>query len=169
MARGIVCLGAALVACSSAYAADYPERPVRIIVPFPAGSGTDMLARFIGTKLVDRLGKPVVVDNRPGANGIIATDLTAHAAPDGYTLQFMSVSHTMNAAVYSKLPFDPVKSFTPIMRLASGPLVLVANPAFPASGVKGLIDLARAKPDTISYAVSGTGGINHFAGALFSR
>ena len=169
MARGIVCLGATLVACSSAYAADYPERPVRIIVPFPAGSGTDMLARFIGTKLVDRLGKPVVVDNRPGANGIIATDLTAHAAPDGYTLQFMSVSHTMNAAVYSKLPFDPVKSFTPIMRLASGPLVLVANPAFPASGVKGLIDLARAKPDTVTYAVSGTGGVNHFAGALFSR
>lgn len=169
MTRGISCLAVALVACSSVYAADYPEKPVRIIVPFPAGSGTDMLARFVGTKLVDRLGKPVVVDNRPGANGIIATDLTAHAAPDGYTLQFMSVSHTMNAGVYSSLPFDPVKSFTPIMRLASGPLVLVANPAFPASGVKGLIDLARAKPDTVTYAVSGTGGINHFAGALFSR
>ncbi len=128
-----------------------------------------MLARFIGAKLTERLNKQIVVDNRPGANGIIATDLTAHAAPDGYTLQFMSISHTMNAAVYQKLPFDPVKSFTPVMTLAAGPLVLVANPAFPANGVRGLIDLARAKPNTITYAVSGTGGINHFAGALFSR
>jgi tripartite-type tricarboxylate transporter receptor subunit TctC len=152
-----------------AAAPDYPARPVRIIVGFPAGSGTDMLARFIGAKLTERLNKQIVVDNRPGANGIIATDLTAHAAPDGYTLQFMSISHTMNAAVYQKLPFDPVKSFTPVMTLAAGPLVLVANPAFPANGVRGLIDLARAKPNTITYAVSGTGGINHFAGALFSR
>ena len=148
---------------------DYPARPVRIIVGFPAGSGTDMLARFIGGRLTERLGRQIVVDNRPGANGIIATDLTAHAAPDGYTLQFMSISHTMNAAVYGKLPFDPVKSFTPVMTLAAGPLVLVASPAFPAGGVQGLIDLARAKPNTITYAVSGTGGINHFAGALFSR
>jgi tripartite-type tricarboxylate transporter receptor subunit TctC len=152
-----------------ATAPDYPARPIRIIVGFPVGSGTDMLARFIGAKLTERLNKQIVVDNRPGANGIIATDLTAHAAPDGYTLQFMSISHTMNAAVYQKLPFDPVKSFTPVMTLAAGPLVLVANPAFPANGVRGLIDLARARPDTVTYAVSGTGGINHFAGALFSR
>jgi tripartite-type tricarboxylate transporter receptor subunit TctC len=176
-ARDALCAAAALALGAPTYAASpsagsgqaYPERPIRIIVGFPAGSGTDMLARFVGTKLTDRIGKPVVVDNRPGANGIIATDLAAQAAPDGYTLQFMSVSHTMNAAVYSKLPFDPVKSFTPVMMLANGPLVLVANPAFPAGGVKGLIELARAKPDTVTYAVSGTGGINHFAGALFSR
>ena len=150
-------------------AADYPTRPVRIIVGFPAGSGTDMLARFVGAKLTDRVGKQIVVDNRPGANGIIAAELTARALPDGHTLQFMSISHTMNAAVYQKLPYDTVRSFTPVMTLATGPLVLVANPAFPASGVQGLIDLARAKPNTVTYAVSGTGGINHFAGALFSR
>ncbi len=150
-------------------AADYPTRPVRIIVGFPAGSGTDMLARFVGTKLTDRLGKQIVVDNRPGANGIIAAELTARALPDGHTLQFMSISHTMNAAVYQKLPYDTVRSFTPVMTLATGPLVLVANPNFPANGVQGLIDLARAKPNTITYAVSGTGGINHFAGAMFSR
>ena len=110
-----------------------------------------------------------MVDNRSGANGIIAAEATARAAPDGYTLMFMSVSHTMNAAVYAKLPFDPVKSFTPVTMLASGPLVLVANPAFPAGSVKALVDLARAKPGTITYAISGTGGINHFAGALFAR
>jgi tripartite-type tricarboxylate transporter receptor subunit TctC len=146
----------------------YPTRPVRVIVGFPPGSGTDMLARFIGSKLTERLRQQVVVDNRPGANGIIAAELVAKAAPDGHTLFAMSSSHTMNAAVY-KLPFDAAKSFTPVMQLAAGPLVLVANTAFPANNVKGLIDLATAKPNTITYAVSGTGGVNHFAGALFAR
>ena len=149
-------------------AAGYPSRPIRIIVGFPPGSGTDILARFMGAKLTERLGQQVVVDNRSGANGIIAAELTAKAAPDGHTLQFMSTSHTMNAAVY-KLPFDAVKSFTAVGMLASGALVLVTHPSFPATTVKGLIDLAKAKPNTISYAVSGTGGINHFAGASFSR
>ncbi len=146
----------------------YPTRPVRVIVGFPPGSGTDMIARFTGNKLTERLGQQVVVDNRPGANGIIAAELVAKAAPDGHTLLAMSISHTMNAAVY-KLPFDAVKSFTPITQLGAGPLVLVANSAFPASSVKGLIELANAKPNTITYAISGTGGINHFAGGLFSR
>jgi len=146
----------------------YPTRPVRIIVGFPPGSGTDMIARLIGNKLTERVGQQVVVDNRPGANGIIAAELVSKAAPDGHTLLAMSISHTMNAAVY-KLPFDAVKSFTPVTQLGAGPLVLVANSAFPANHVKGLIDLAIAKPNTITYAVSGTGGINHFAGGLFSR
>jgi len=147
----------------------YPVRPVRIIVGNPAGSGTDMLARFVGGKLTERVGQQIVVDNRPGANGIIGAEFTARAAPDGHTLMFMSTSHTMNAAAYAKLPFDPVKSFTPVMMLASGPLVLVTHPAFPAGSVKALIELAAAKPNTITYAVSGTGGINHFAGAMFAR
>ena len=146
----------------------YPVRPVRVIVGFPAGSGTDMIARFTGNKLTERLGQQVVIDNRPGANGIIAAELVSKAAPDGHTLLAMSISHTMNAAVY-KLPFDALKSFTPITPLAAGPLVLVANNVFPANHVKGLIDLATAKPNTITYAISGTGGINHFAGGLFSR
>jgi tripartite-type tricarboxylate transporter receptor subunit TctC len=147
----------------------YPVRPVRIIVGNPAGSGTDMLARFVGGKLTERLGQQIVVDNRPGANGIIGAEFTARAAPDGHTLMFMSTSHTMNAAAYNKLPFDPVRSFTPVMMLSAGPLVLVTHPGFSASNVKGLIDLATAKPNTITYAISGTGGINHFAGAMFAR
>jgi tripartite-type tricarboxylate transporter receptor subunit TctC len=155
----------------SAFAANappYPFKPLRIVVGFPAGSGTDMLARFIGGKLTERVGHQIVVDNRPGANGIIAAELTVKAPPDGYTMQFMSTSHTMNAAVY-KLPFEPVTSFTPVMQLGAGPLVLVANPAFAPGNTKALIELATAKPNTVTYAISGTGGVNHFAGALFSR
>ncbi len=174
-ARATAVALSALIACSSAVAAAadaasaYPTRPIRAIVPFPAGSGTDLLARFIGARLAERVGQQVVVDNRPGANGIIAAEAAAKAAPDGHTVMFMSVSHTMNAGVYSKLPFDPVKSFTPVMMLAAGPLALVANPSFAAGSVKALIELAKAKPDSITYAISGTGGINHFAGALFAR
>ena len=127
-----------------------------------------MLARFVGGKLTERLYQQVVVDNRPGVNGIIAAEMTAKAPADGYTLMFMSTSHTMNAAIY-KLPFDAATSFTPVMMLGAGPLVLVSNPSFAPAGVKDLIDLAKARPNTITYAVSGTGGVNHFAGALFSR
>ncbi|MEO8442758.1 MAG: tripartite tricarboxylate transporter substrate binding protein [Betaproteobacteria bacterium] len=168
---GLMAAGALLAASAPARSETppaYPVKPVRIVVGFPAGSGTDMLARFVGGKFTDRAGQQVVVDNRPGANGIIAAELVTKAPADGYSMLFMSTSHTMNAAVY-KLPFDPVKSFTPVMQLGSGPLVLVANPAFPAGSAKGLIELAIAKPNTITYAVSGTGGVNHFAGALFSR
>ena len=133
---------------------NYPTRPVRVIVGFPPGSGTDMIARFVGNKLTERLGQQVVVDNRPGANGIIAAELVAKAAPDGHTLLAMSISHTKNAAVY-KLPFDAVKSFTPITQLGAGPLVLVlvlvANSAFPANTVKELIDLAGAKLVNVPY------------------
>jgi tripartite-type tricarboxylate transporter receptor subunit TctC len=146
----------------------YPSRPLRIIVGFPAGSGTDTLARFVGARLADRLNQPAVIDNRVGANGIIAAELTAKAPPDGHTLLFMSTSHTMNAAIY-KLPFDAAASFAPVTLLGAGPLALVSNSAFPATNVKSLIDLALAKPRSITYAISGTGGVNHFAGALFAR
>lgn len=159
-------VGAAMPAAAADAAANWPERPIRVLVGFPPGSGTDMLARHVGTGLGTRLGQQLVVDNRPGANGIIAANIARTAAPDGYTLLFMSVSHTMNAAV-RELPFDAVKSFTPIARLASGPLVVVAPAAFPASSIADMVALARTKADGVSYAVSGTAGINHFAAALF--
>ncbi|MDB5811555.1 MAG: Tripartite tricarboxylate transporter family receptor [Betaproteobacteria bacterium] len=148
---------------------DAGSQPIRMIVGFLPGSSNDTLARFVSAKLHERLGQQVVVDNRPGANGNIGSDLTAKATPDGRTLLLMSVSHTMSAAVYKSLPFDPVKSFTPIGTLGAGPLVLVTHPAFPASNVRGLIEIAAAKPNTLTYASAGTGGINHFGGALFSR
>lgn len=155
-----------LTACSSAWA--YPTRPVRVVVGFPPGSGTDMITRFLGVKLTERLGQQIVVDNRSGANGIIAAELVSKAAPDGHTLLAMSVSHTMNAAVY-KLPFDAATSFTAVSQLAAGPLMLVAHNGLPANNVRALIDLANAKPGTVTYAISGTGGINHFAGGLFAH
>jgi tripartite-type tricarboxylate transporter receptor subunit TctC len=147
----------------------YPQKPIRLIVGFLPGSSNDTLARFVGGRLHDRVGQQVVIDNRPGANGNIGADLTAKATPDGHTLLLMSVSHTMSAAVYEKLPFDPVKSFTPVAMLGAGPLVLVTHPAFPAGTVKALIELAQAKPNTLTFSSAGTGGINHFGGALFSR
>ena len=147
----------------------YPQKPIRLIVGFLPGSSNDTLARFVGGRLHGRVGQQVVIDNRPGANGNIGADLVAKATPDGHTLLLMSVSHTMSAAVYEKLPFDPVKSFTPVATLGAGPLVLVTHPAFAAGSVKALIDLALAKPNTLTYSSAGTGGINHFGGALFSR
>jgi tripartite-type tricarboxylate transporter receptor subunit TctC len=147
----------------------YPQKPIRLIVGFLPGSSNDTLARFVGGGLHDRVGQQVVVDNRPGANGNIGADLTAKAAPDGHTLLLMSVSHTMSAAVYEKLPFDPVKSFTPVAMLGAGPLVLVTHPAFPAGTVRALVELAQAKPNTLTFSSAGSGGINHFGGALFSR
>jgi tripartite-type tricarboxylate transporter receptor subunit TctC len=161
---------AALAAlCGAAHAqGNYPARPVRIIVGFLPGSSNDLLARFIGSKLTERLGQQTVVDNRPGANAIIANELAARSTPDGHTLMLTSVSHTMSAAVYSKLPYDPVKSFTPVAMLGSGPLVINTHPAFPASSVRGLIDLAKAKPGGLAYSSAGVGGINHFGAALFA-
>ena len=137
----IVFLGSALAAGTllpPAHAASpYPERPVRIVVGFLPGSSNDMLARYTGAKLAERLNRQFVVENRPGANGIIAGELTARATPDGHTLLLVSTSHTMNAGVY-KLPFDPIRSFVPVAMLGTGPLVLVVNASFPATSVKAL-------------------------------
>jgi tripartite-type tricarboxylate transporter receptor subunit TctC len=154
---------------SQAQTSAYPTRPLRIIVGFLPGSSNDTLARFVGIKLGERFGHQIVIDNRPGANGIIGGELTTRANPDGHTLLLMSVSHAMSAAVYTKLPYDPVKAFTPIAMLGAGPLVLVAHPSFAANGVKELVDIAKSKPNALTYSSAGTGGINHFGGALFAR
>jgi tripartite-type tricarboxylate transporter receptor subunit TctC len=155
-------------AATTQHAVAYPARPVRIIVGFTPASSNDILARFVAAKLAERVGQQVVVDNRPGANGIIGTELTARSTPDGHTLMLVSTSHTMNAAV-NKLPFDPVKSLTPIAMIGAGPLVLVTNASFSASSVRQLIEVAKAKPKALTYASAGTGGINHFGGALFAH
>jgi tripartite-type tricarboxylate transporter receptor subunit TctC len=145
----------------------FPSRPVRMVVPFPPGGSNDIVGRFLAQRLSERLGQPVVVDNRAGADGIIGTDLVARGDPDGYTLLIVSSTYTMNPAIH-KLPYDPVKSLTPIARLASGGNVIAVTPGLPVNTIRELIALAKTKAGHLRYASSGVGGFNHFGGELFN-
>jgi tripartite-type tricarboxylate transporter receptor subunit TctC len=147
-------------------AEDYPNRPVRLIIPFPPGGSNDVVARMVATQLGERLGKQIVVDNRAGAGGTIGTEVASRAAPDGYTLLVVSIAHAVSPALY-KVNYDPVKSFTPVSILASGPNVLALNPEFPPTSVKELIALAKQKPGEIHYASAGIGSFQHLSGELF--
>ena len=159
---------ALLAAAPASAQKDFPGRPLRIVVGFPPGSSNDILARFLGQRLGERYGQQVIVDNRPGANGIIGTEIVARATSDGHTMLLLTTTYTMNAALY-KLPFDPHKAFVPVNLIGTGPLVLVSSPAFAPKNVRELLDLARAKPDVLTYGTAGNGGINHFATEIFSR
>ena len=150
-----------------AEAQTYPSKPIRLIVPFPPGGSNDIVGRMIAAQLGERLGEPVVVDNRGGAGGTIGTDMAAKAAPDGYTLLLISVAHAFNPAMYKKLPYDPEKSFAPIGLVAAGPVALMVHPSVPAASVKELIALARAKPGQLNYATAGVGSFQHLASELF--
>ena len=151
-----------------AFGQPYPNRTIRLVVPFPAGGTTDILARAASQKLTESLGQPVVVDNRPGAGGNIGADMVAKSAPDGYTLLMGTVgTHAINASLYSKMPYDHVKDFTPIVLVAGVPNVLVVNPSVPVNSVGDLIKLAQAKPGAINFASSGSGTSIHLSGELF--
>ncbi|MFN0299786.1 MAG: tripartite tricarboxylate transporter substrate binding protein [Burkholderiales bacterium] len=145
----------------------YPNKPIRLIVPFAPGGGTDILARSLGQLLGSGLGQQVLVENRPGAGGVVGAELTVRAAPDGYTILMVSSSYSVNPALY-KLAFDPVKDLTPIIQVAAVPFVLVAHPALPAGNVREVIALAKSKPDQLNYASSGIGSSPHLASALFN-
>jgi tripartite-type tricarboxylate transporter receptor subunit TctC len=157
----------AWLALPASGAESYPVRPVRFIVPYPPGGTTDIVARGIATKLSDRLGQQVVVDNRGGASTIIGAELVARAAPDGYTM-LLTTATTMsiNPQVVKKLPYDPIKDFAPITPAVYFPYVIAAHPSLPASTIREVIDLAKAKPGTLKYSTPGTGSTNHLAGAL---
>ena len=148
--------------------AEFPTRPIRWIVPFPPGGSNDVLARYVGMKLTDRLKEQVVIDNRGGANGIIGTELASRQTPDGYTLLMVSTSYVMNAAVRS-LPYDVDKSFDPVATIGSSPNSIVVNPGGRFATLRDLIDAAKAKPASINYASTGVGGFNHFGGELFKK
>jgi len=150
----------------TAVAQNYPTKPIRLIVPFPPGGGTDITARAIALKLSERWGQTVVVDNRGGANGTIGVDIAAKSAPDGYTLTMISSSHAVNTGLHVKQPYDLIKDLAPITQATSQPYVLVINPSVPAKSVKELIAVAKSKPGALNYGSSGTGGISHLAGAL---
>jgi tripartite-type tricarboxylate transporter receptor subunit TctC len=150
-----------------AFAQNYPNRPVRLILPYTPGGGTDLIARPLAEKLSGNLGQQVIIDNRGGANGNIGMELVAKASPDGYTLVLaLTAQLAINPAFYPKLSYDPARDYAPITLLGTSPYLLTVNPSLPVKSVKELIALAKAKPGQLTFATSGTGGIPHLAGEL---
>jgi tripartite-type tricarboxylate transporter receptor subunit TctC len=152
---------------TAASAQSYPDHPVRVVVPFPAGGGTDILARLLIQRMAERLGANFVIDNRAGAGGTIGTEIVAKAAPDGYTILVASSSHTINPSVYKKIGYEPARDFAPVTLIASGPGLLVVHPSVPAKNVKELIALAKSRPGQLIYASAGNGTPPHLAAELF--
>ena len=163
-------IAAALAASTPLAAAEYPDRPIHIIVPLQAGSLSDNLARILGAKLGERLGQQVVVENRVGGSTVVGSEAVARAAPDGYTMEIVNTSsHATVAATGAKLPFDPVADFAPVGMIGTSPFVLVASNRVPAHSVAELIALARQQPGRLSYASAGVGTIAHLAAELLQR
>jgi tripartite-type tricarboxylate transporter receptor subunit TctC len=150
-----------------AHGQSYPTRPIRIVVPFGPGGFTDVAARILQKELAPAIGQPIVIENKPGAGSTIGTTDVARSAPDGYSLVMISTTHVISPHLYKQMPYDPIKDFTPVMKLAEGPYVLVVHPSLPVKNVADLIALAKAKPNTIDYASSGNGSAQHLVGALF--
>lgn len=147
--------------------AGFPDKPIRMVVPFAPGGGTDLIARAMGTTMGEDLGQPVVIDNKPGGSTIIGTDAVAKSAPDGYTLVMATMAHAVNPSLHKKLPFDTDKAFAPVMLVGRSPNVLVVKPDSPINTVRDLIAAAKAKPGKLNYASQGAGTSAHLAGELF--
>lgn len=157
-----------IVGAGPAAAQSWPTGPVRIVVPFPAGGGVDTTGRLIGQRLADALGKPFVIDNRPGANGMIGSEIVAKSPKDGYTLMVNGANFVTTPSLYSKVTYDPIKDYDPISLLSLAPNVLVVHPSLPAKSVKELIALAKARPGQVNFAGSGSGSTPHLAAELFN-
>ena len=151
----------------TAQAQNYPSRPIRLVLPFAAGGLVDVPGRILAQKLSESLGQPLVVENRPGAGSTIGADYVARSKPDGYTLMITSTTHVISANLYKPLPYDALKDFAPVMKLAEGPYVLVVHPGLPAKSVSELIALAKSRPGRIDYGSSGNGSSQHLVAALF--
>jgi tripartite-type tricarboxylate transporter receptor subunit TctC len=157
----------AMACAGSAFAQTYPSKPIRLVVPFPAGGSVDMVARMVGKKLSENMGQPVVVDNRAGASGNIGMDFVAKSAADGYTLLMASAALTANAHLYSKMSFDPLKDLQPVIRVADQPNVLVVNPSLGVKSVQELIALAKQKPGKLTFGSAGLGAAQQIAAEIF--
>jgi tripartite-type tricarboxylate transporter receptor subunit TctC len=163
--------GAAMILPAASDAAEvFPTRPIRLIVPYPAGGGTDIVGRVLGQKLHESMGQPIVIDNRGGAGGTIGTAVVAKSAPDGYTLLLVPTSHVINPSIYAKLPYDTERDFAPITMVASAAILMAVNPSVPANTVRGFIEAAKARPQTFAnYGSAGTGTVFHLTGELFKQ
>ena len=158
-----------IVSAIPAVAADtYPTRPIRLIVPYGAGGNADILGRIVGARLAEVLGQPVIIDNRPGASGLLGSELVARAAPDGHTLLWVANGHATNPVVIKKMPFDPLKDLASISLTSSTPMLLVTYNGLPADNMKALIAYAKTRPEQINYATSGNGSPNNLAGELLN-
>ena len=165
-------IGAAtLMAMSSTHAqvGGYPDKPIRFVVPYPPGGGTDVIARIVQDRLRAALGQSIIIENRGGAGGSIGTEVVAKAAPDGYTVLFTLSSHTINPAIFPKLSFDTARDFEPVGIVCSLPQILVANPQFPANTVQQLIAMAKDKPGSLAFASVGNGSPGHLAGEMMKQ
>jgi tripartite-type tricarboxylate transporter receptor subunit TctC len=171
-ARIRVALAAAGVLCFAGWAGaqteNYPTRPVRVISPFPAGGSVDLVARMVSAKLGESLGQQVIVDNRSGASGNIGAEVTARAAPDGYTLMVHTIPFVANTFLYQRVPYDPLNDFAPVSLLTSSPSLLTVHPSVPVRSVRELLALARSQPGALNYASAGIGTNPHIAGELFN-
>ncbi len=157
---------ALITSATFAQSGGYPDKPIRLVVPYPPGGGTDVIARIVQDRLRAALGQSIVIENRGGAGGSIGTEVVARSAPDGYTVLFTLSSHTINPAIFSKLTFDTARDFEPIGTVCSLPQILVANPQFPANTVEQLLAMAKEKPGSLAYASVGNGSPGHLAGEM---
>jgi tripartite-type tricarboxylate transporter receptor subunit TctC len=169
MMRAILVLAIAIVAVSTQGArAEWPDRPIKMIVPFPAGSSSDTVGRIVAAKMGERLGQQIIVENRPGGSTVIGTDLVAKSAPDGYTIELANTTtHAASVALNASLPFDPVKDFAPVAMIGSSPFVLISATQLDVKTLKDVVAMAKAHPGKLSYASAGTGTLAHLAGELF--
>jgi len=155
------------VTAAPVVAQGYPDRPIRLVVPYAPGGGTDLTSRLIALRLTERFKQQVIVDNRAGGASNIGAEIVARSAPDGYTLMMAGISFSINVSIFPKLNYDPIRDFDPVSLVATVPLIVVVHPSVPVANIKELIALAKAKPGTLNYASGGAGTANHIAGELF--
>ena len=165
--RGLAASAIMLACAGGALAQGWPNRSIRMVVPYTPGGYTDLMARLVGQKISEALGQPIIFENKPGANAIIGTDVVAKAAPDGYTFGTVIAAHAVNATLNPKLPYDTLKDFTYVSLMSVAPLILIAHPSLPANNVKELVALAKAKPGELNFASSGIGAAAHLTMEMF--
>jgi tripartite-type tricarboxylate transporter receptor subunit TctC len=165
--RGLAALAITVALSTSAFAQGWPNKPIRMVVPYTPGGYTDLMARTVGQKISEALGQPIIFENRPGANAIIGTDVVAKSPPDGYTFGTVIAAHAVNATLNPKLPYDTMKDFTYVSLMSVAPLIIIANNALPANNIKELVALAKAKPGELNFASSGIGAAAHLTMEMF--